>query len=257
MSINYGTNFEDDFIESINTKKYFNLSENMKQVIKTMFPNVKEENQIVAEKCDPYGKPDIKVTIGDLSHYVSLKTNTAKHIHSEELSIFIKQLTNFNISSKTLDTIRKFHYGDGTLDGTGNIRMTYDELFPTMIKEIKEANEELNEFNEHVVKLVDKFVFIGNNESRPSADFIYHGSLKFGVICSRKQVLKHLRRRNYDFMRNLHIGPIQFHPYARYASFKEKHPYKRDIVNFVWVNFISDLEYISNHYSFYWKKLII
>ena len=117
-----------------------------------------------------------------------------------------------------------------------------------MLKDFSVANEELNQYNQDVVNFVDKVVFIGNDENLPSADFIYHGNINFGVICSRQNVIKHLRKRNYDYMRNLHIGPIQFHPYARYVNGVGKHEYKRDIVNFKWINFIGDLEYIAQHY---------
>lgn len=255
MAMNYGIEFENEFINSINNKKFKELSENLRRILNIIFPALSDNDLIVAEHCDPSGKPDVKISVNNESHYISLKTNTAKHIHSEELEKFIGKLEDFEISKTSIDTIKKFHFGDGTTDGSGINRMTYDELFPIMINDIKNANEELNSYNEKVVKLVEKFVFIGNNASIPEADFIYHGSINFGVLCSRKQIVKHLRRRNYDYMRNLHIGPLQFHPYARYANFKERNPYKRKIINFVWVNFVQDLEYISSHYPFYWDCL--
>lgn len=37
------------------------------------------------------------------------------------------------------------------------------------------------------------------------------------------------------YMKNLHIGPIQFRPYARFTDFKETHPEKRLVVAFRWV----------------------
>lgn len=247
---NTGIQFEKDFIQCLNGKKYSELTENLKNVVKCIFRLVKDEDIILAEECDPYGKPDVKISLNGESHYISLKTNTAKHLHSESLDKFITQLEDYQISKETINTIKKFHYGDGTLNGTGDVRMTYDELFPLMISDIKKANDELNFYNERMVSIVEKFVFVGNND-RPEADFLYHGSINFGIICSRNQVLKHLRKRNYDYMRNPHIGPLQFHPYARYATFKERNPYKRNIINFVWVNFVSDLEYISSHYSYF------
>lgn len=32
--------------------------------------------------------------------------------------------------------------------------------------------------------------------------------------------------KKYDYMRNLHIGPFQFHPYARYVDFEANYPEK-------------------------------
>ena len=246
--IDTGTKFEAEIISNLNDKTYDQLSANLKNIIRNMFPDVCEHSLIKAEHCDPYGKPDVKITINDESHFLSLKTGTAKSIHCEAFSKFLAKVEEIGVSEKTISILKRFQYGDGTEDGTGEVRLTYEELFPKMVQDIKYANEELNYSNEKMVQFVDTLVFKGNCPEKPSADFIYHGNIEYGVIVSRQKILKHLRRKNYDYMRNLHIGPIQFHPYARYVDFEANYPEKREKTNFKWINFEADLYYISTHY---------
>ncbi len=245
-----GTKFETEMINALNNKFYKDLSANLKNIIFNMFPNVDDLSEIKAKHCEPYGKPDIKITINNDIHYLSLKTGTAKAIHCEAFTKFLDKVKNIGVSERTISILKQFQYGDGTEDGTGEKRYSYEELFPKMISDIKFANEELNYSNEKMVEFVDILVFKGNYPEYPSADFIYHGNIEYGVIVSRTKVLKHLRRKNYDYMRNLHIGPIQFHPYARYVDFEANYPEKREKTNFKWINFEADLYYISTHYNY-------
>lgn len=248
MYNNNGTLAEQEFIKALDMQKFSDLNNNLKNFISIIFPQIDDSEVLHAEHCNPLGKPDIKVTFKGESHFVSLKSGTAEHVHNEQLTKFLKKIEMFHVPSFVMDTLKRFHYGDGTLDGTGDVRMSYEELFPTMISDIRVANDYLNESNDNIVNFVDTIVFKGNDESLPAADFLYHGNVNYGIMCSRKQVLKHLKRKNYDFMRNLHIGPIQFHPYARYVAGDGAHPFKRELVNFKWVNLIPDIDYIFNHY---------
>ena len=246
--IDSGTKFEAQMIDALNNKRFDDLSANLQNIIKTMFPNVEKSNIITSEHCEPYGKPDIKVTINDETHFLSLKTGTSKMIHCEAFEKFLLKVKDIGVTEKTISILKRFQYGDDTEDGTGKKRYSYEELFPLMFNDFRYANQDLNYSNEKMVQFVDILVFKGNYPEYPSADFIYHGNIEYGVIVSREQVLRHLRRKNYDYMKNLHIGPIQFHPYARYVDFKENYPEKREKTNFKWINFESDLYYISTHY---------
>ena len=249
--VNDGIKFEKIFISAVNNKHFDELSNNLQHIIKVMFPYTFNEGIITACHCDPTGKPDVKIVIGTEEHYLSLKTGSSQAVHCEDFHKFLDKVNKIGVSEKTISTLKRFQYGDGTEDGTGTVRQSFVELFPQMVKEIKDANEELNYSNDRMVEFVDILVFKGNYDEKPSADFIYHGNMDYGVIVSRNQVLKHLRRRNYEYMRNLHIGPIQFHPYARYVDFESNYPEKREKTNFKWVNFESDLYYISTHYVDY------
>ena len=232
MFVNPGLKVENELIESLNNKKVSELSNNLKHLIVHIFPNVQLNDVILAEHCDPRGKPDIKLSVNNEVHFMSVKSGQSKSIHAEDIVKFVDYLIDKNISQETIDTILMYQYGDGTTDGTGKKRLDYDELFPVLSKRIKKANEELNEYNDFVINFIDKVLFKGNFNDLPEADCIYHGNIEYGVVCTKRQIIKHLRRRNYDYMHNLHIGPVQFRPYARYINFIERNPEKRKISSF-------------------------
>ena len=116
-------------------------------------------------------------------------------------------------------------------------------------KRIEEANKELNANRELVNDFMEKVFFKGNFQELGPWDYIYHGGNEYGILCSSSQIHKHLSRRNYMFIRNLHIGPVTFHPKVRYLEGDGMHPEWRTLVNFKWVNLTGDLQYISERYD--------
>ena len=92
-------------------------------------------------------------------------------------------------------------------------------------------------------------LFKGTQEKNIEADFIYHGDVNYGVVCSKDQIFKHVDRRSWDYMDNLHIGPIQFRPHARYTNTEIKREEKRWKVDFWWARLPADLDYIAERYD--------
>lgn len=249
MKKHKGIRNEQALIKAINGRTYDELSNNMKCLVDSIYEDIDPHSRFYAEKCDPRGKPDIMITLDSEVHFISVKTGQAEQVHMEDIKKFVLFLRERGISADTQKTILYFQYGDGTLDGTGAVRWSYEELLPRMSKLIEKANEELNKDKELVFAAMDRFVFKGNYKELPEADYIYHGSVNMGVICSKTQIIKHLKRRDFMYMKNLHIGPIQFRPYARFTDFKETHTEKRLVVAFKWVGMQADLDYITERYD--------
>lgn len=249
MFINPGLKNELSIIEAINDKKYNELSNNMKNIVERMFTKIDEDAVFIAEKADPRGKPDIIVHHNGETHYMSVKSGNNEQVHAEALDKFIQFVKSYGFSDATINTMLLFHYGDGTFDGTGTVRHDRDTLMVMMKRDIQSANEELNANRKFMMDLFARVVFDGNYSDLPGADFIYHGNKDYGVLCSRVQIVKHLRRRTYSFITSPHVGPIMYRPYVRYTDFKEMHPEKRNIVNFKWLGMNGDLSYITDKYD--------
>jgi len=118
-----------------------------------------------------------------------------------------------------------------------------------MKKEIAAANEELNANVDLVTQVVERCVFVGNIDPDKPADYVYHGDLRYGVLCNRKQIIRHLRHKGFDYIRCLHIGPLMIRPHARYADKEIKNEDSRNKVDLQWLNFFEDLKYISERYD--------
>lgn len=248
MRINSGLQNELDLIKAIDGKRFDDFGNNIKNLMKAMYDDF-DDDIFVVTKEDPRAKPDIAVTYHGKTFHISIKSGGAEHIHCEDIKKFILSLRARGISKETQKTILKFQFGDGTLDGTGKDRLPYQTIFLQMQDEIKAANIELNRNRELVVDYVTKFLFHGNHEDLPSADYIYFGTPDFGVLASENQVIKHLQRKNWNYINSLHFGPVIFGPRARFINHDERQPQRRYYVAFKWGRLSNDIDYISRHYD--------
>ena len=248
MKANIGEFKEMQIVEEINGKKLEELTPNLQRTINFIFPNCKNDDVVYAKQIEGTMKPDFSVTINDETHYVSMKSGGNNIIHQEYINNFIKLLKCYGFSDYVCKTVLFFQYGDGTLDGTGKERMSYNELRLRLEKAFKVSNKEINNNRKTMIELVDRFLFLGSHEDYIPAEYLYHGDSNFGYIISRTQVLKHLEYKNWDFYESLHIGPVMFRPHARYYKKSIKNKSYRTRVEFYWPTLFADMHYISAHY---------
>ena len=130
---------EDELIEYLNSKKIKDLNSNMKDFIFFIFGNIDEENIIQATSGKSGQKPDMIITINNVIKRISIKKGTGNSVHQEKVDVFVEFLESINISNETINKLLKFHWGDGTSDGTGSQRISssdYKQQFPEEIEMI-------------------------------------------------------------------------------------------------------------------------
>ena len=249
MHKNIGFFKEEEMILQFNGKHFCELTNNSKHFAKEMFGHLKDVDTFICEKVEDYVKPDFKVTCNGETHFVSMKSGRSTTVHQEYVKNFCMFLRDQGISKRTLQTILLYHYGDGTLDGSGKERFTIEKLKYLLADRIKEANEELNSNKDFVLMIIERAVLKGTKEENIEADYIYHGNADYGVLVSKTQLFKHCMRRDWKWMDNLHIGPMLLNPHARYIGKEIKRQRSRERLEFSWPNFREDIEYISSRYD--------
>ena len=250
MPINDGLLVEDEILASLNNKKISELGNNMRFFLRSLFGPLDENEMVFCHKTDDSFKVDLVIEYKHQIKNISVKTGRAEIVHNEILDNFTDFLLKEGVSNETIETIRLFHYGDGTTDGTGNARMSYIEIAHSLKDRIKKANEELNYRKELVLKTIYHCVFKGANENNPEIDAIYFGTKDYGVMATKKQILTHIRKRNFSFFENLHIGPLLIRPDARYVGKEIASERKRNRMVAYWPNLNADIEYISKRYDY-------
>jgi hypothetical protein len=178
-----------------------------------------------------------------------LKTGRAQTVAEGDLKAFLNYLRSWHLSVESQKTFLYYHFGDGTMDGSGEKRMEYFQLVQKLSQRIVLLNEELNRNKDFIKDVVHRLVFKGWTEDSIPADYIYFGDVNYGVVCSEAQIFKHIDRRDWAFMDNPHIGPIQFRPHARYINSPIKKEKSRWKIDFWWANLSADLEYIAERYD--------
>lgn len=240
---------EDEVVMSLDKKRYADISYELKPILVSMFGFVDPDDLVYCYKFEDYTKPDFVVEINDAKHYVSMKT-TSVYVHQEKIESFIMFLKELGISDKTCETFLKYQYGDGTIDGTGHHRDPYNVVFAKLQAEIQEANRELNADQEIMWKVVRRCLFQGVNEKAIPADYLFMGDSQGGHIISKGQVYKYIRLKDWDFIENLHIGPLLFNPHARYVDKEVPERFNgRHFVDVKWPNLEKDIIYIERKFT--------
>lgn len=258
MAINNGPLKEDEFVYYMNVKKAKDLNPNLRSMMERLFGIIDLDKKVSCERTQNYIKPDVLIKHQRVTKGLSIKGGSSHVLHNEQIKTFILFLRSLGISSRTQQTILLFQYGDGTMDGTGNNRLTGQEVSFKLKDRIEEANKELNSSKEFVKKVIDRALFDGVDPEAKKADAIYHGDVHYGVIVTRQQMYKHIEKKDWKDTYCLHIGPLQLVPSARFAGTEIRNEKKRHIIQCCWPRLSDDFEYISKRYSYYssphWNK---
>lgn len=239
--MNNGIKNEEKIVISYDGKKVKALSMFQKQVIKRLFGNVNDNDVVYSGLCHRISKGDVYLQINNEIKYLSIKSGNTDSMHFESIVSFILFFRKLGVSEKTQKILLLFHYGDGTLDGTGSRRMLFEELYIKYKYLIEFASKELNS-KEIVSKCLDRFVIKGTENSKVPVDYFYYGDDNYGVLCSSQDLKRFVLSRNYDHYKTLHVGPMSFQPYLRDVNGISRHQYKRNIVQVKWHYFLTDLQ---------------
>ena len=254
---NFGSRNETEIQFHLNNKRFSLLSNHWKSVFKILYSTetftfLNKIRRIKCEKTQDYIKPDIIISFGGEKRYISIKSGRATNVHTEKIETFLKFLQELGVTRKTINTILLCHYGDGTLDGTGKIRLDWYELYQKYKDRILEANDELNDSTDFVKKVIKRTVFQGVDEKSHMAEYLYFGDQEYGTIVSFNQMNKYIDRKphNWDFYENIHIGPIVLRPHGRYAHKQIVSEKRRNEIQCNWPNLHADLDYIVKRYGY-------
>lgn len=246
---NYGLLIEDEMSNALNKKKFKDLSNNLRTFIRDIFGVVNEKDKIYCSKVEGRYKPDIAVRIKDKTKFVSIKSGRATTMHEENIKEVVLFLRSLGLSVESQKLFLYYHFGDGTLDGSGAYRRDYHDTYEWLRNQIKAFNDEVNSNDEMKLKIIERVMFQGISDLSPRADYIYQGDINYGLVISRVQIIKHLMRKTFNFYENVHIGPLLIRPHARYAGKEVKNDELRRRVDFYWPNFAEDVRYIYNRYD--------
>lgn len=243
--MNKGLINEQKILASYNKKKFKQLNDFQKDIIRTIFPNISDEDVIFSDICNRYSKPDIYIEVNNIRKYISIKSGRSDSMHFESLKSFILFLRGLGVSKLTQKIIILFHYGDGSLDGTGKERLSFEKILERYAKYISYANEEIGS-KLIVNEALNRFVFNGVESKTISTDYIYFGDDKYGVLASKEEIVNFVLGKKYRHLKTLHIGPLTIQPFLRDVNHKSKNIYKRHIIQVKWHYFLSDLQRIRN-----------
>lgn len=248
----YSFKAENAMIEALNQKKYADLNDNLKRMLRGLYPMIKEDYLIKCRKYEGFYKPDFVITCNGVDKYISMKSADAKNVHEEPISLFITFLHRMGFSKETLETVRLFQYGDGTIDGTGKRIMSWREVYYTYAERIKKANIELNQNKRILLDMMDRFLFQGVDSDAKFADAIYHGGVDEGILVRKEQFENYFLFKRWDNYDSFHIGPLIIKPHTRFVGFSSgdiKNEHLRHKVQLKWPHLKEDMAFMYKYVS--------
>lgn len=157
-----GIDNEFEFVKYLNNKKILELNPLFRNLIDKLFP-LEEDTSIIKSWRNHYNqKSDIFIKINGKMKGISIKKGAKNSVHVERISDFIHFLMNNRIDREIVIEYLKYHFADGTTNGTGNVRMSIEEYKKNNQVIIDKINKVFND--EKILKeAIEKFVIKGNN----------------------------------------------------------------------------------------------
>lgn len=236
---------EIDFINEINNKKVKELNPLLYDLVKTLYPTIKDNEVITAKKYGRYAKTDIVITIRNKNKGLSIKMGYKNSVHVEHLNTFKRYLERKGITKNTIDKLYRYIYSDGTNNNTGEVRLSNAEYIEKYEEDIKELNIIFNLLKS---KLIDRFLIETDINYRVKVDAIIHGTPNDFIWVTSDDVKNYLE--NEDIIStSLHTGKLYIQSWNKNIVRNTKYEHCRDYIQVKWFSMYDDLINIMSRRS--------
>lgn len=215
MATNTGIKNEIEIESHLSARKTNSLNPNLRAFITDVFnPTEFEKKTVIIDAKrtnDTRYKPDMIIRFAQRRSNVSIKQGSGNSVHQEPIWSFVDYIKNdLGASNEVVESLLFFHWGDGTLDGRGEVsaRMSAREVierYPEKIVVIQ------NFFNEHEDELLERFLSSGINKVS-HVDYLYYGSYLLADWKSISEVYRNLKDNPKSV---LSVGGLNFQTYGR------------------------------------------
>ena len=234
-----GKDNEYEFVKNLNNKNIKNLNPLLNSLLKHLFPNESEDAIIKCWLNHYPQKTDILIKINSHIKGISLKIGSKNSVHVEPVTEFVHFLTENKVSKECIIEYLRYHYADGTIDGSGMQRIGVADYKKYHQKEIDKINQELNNI-ELLKKAINRFVLQGNN-SKFKIDAIVYGGVNDFLWLSREEILDVLLRNKNNYSTGVHFSNLFVQPQNRCLNYNKKYESERNNIQIKWYGLFDDI----------------
>ena len=237
----FGLKNEHNIANYLCGKRFYQLNKHWRSIILKMFENVEDDDIIYCEKIMRNLKEDLMVVVHGQKRTISVKCGNIVTVHCEKIRSFCDYLIHLGFTEEQIQILFLYHYGDGTIDGTGTERVGVDVLKKRYREEIKEFNN-LTHQRKILRLMLDRILSYGTINQKGHVDFLYYGTLEDGKIYNMQQFMDFLVARDYDKNESIHFGPFIYCPQNRTLKDPTKDPVDRHYTSLKWYGHQIDLD---------------
>lgn len=235
---------EDEFVMYLNGRKVCNLNPLFDDLFVYLFGKVNPDSIIYCEKNFNKQKADILVKVDGIVKGISIKKGVKNSVHIEKLENFISFLRNIGFGNPLIQEICLFHYGDGTLDGSGSKRISSIEYKEKYQDKLDMINFYFNQ-EDVIRKCVMRFVLVGNNSDK-EIDALIYGVIDDFIWATPLEIMNSIMR-NKDMVRTgLGFGSLFYQPFNRCLNYNKRYEKDRDYIQIKWYHLSDDIIWAMN-----------
>lgn len=242
----------DGFKNEHNICKYLNgnkvkfLIPSFQEMIYKLYGDIDKNSNISAHVDIDKKKFDIVISINDIIKRISIKKGINNSVHVEGISSFIHFLIDSGVERDAVIEYLKYHYADGTQNGTGSNRMSVSEYKEINQDKIDYVNEKIN--TPYILRrAIRRFVLQGKN-SNILIDGIIYGVKNDFLFTTSDEIEEILMSKIDVYSTGIHFGNLYCQPQTRNLNYNPKYEKKRFCVQIKWYSIFDDImEYMNNN----------
>ena len=234
------------FVLALNNKTKKELNPLLNDLIYYLFGNIDDNTMIKAWRNHEKQKTDVFIKVDGLMKGISIKLGSRNSVHTERLSTFVKFLKEIGLDNDVINIYLKYHYGDGSVTGKGDNRMSVEEVKEKYKKAIIIFNNKVNN-EEIVMKAIERFILKGTN-SDFKINAIVHGTPEDFLWISEQNIIKVIMKNINKFSSSIHFSSLYVQPITRCLNYNSKYEDSRNIVQIKWYSLEDDIiEYMNDY----------
>lgn len=239
MSDITGKNNEYKFVQYLNGKTIQELNPMFYALIKKLYPTELETSRIKCWLNHLNQKSDIFIKINGIMKGISIKKGMKNSVHVERISDFIHFLIENKLSREAVIEYLKYHYADGTTNGTGKKRISAEEYKKSNQDRIDRINKEFN--NEQIIlKAIERFIIQGNNSQYYIAAIIY-GEVDDFIWITREDIRNIILSKKDEYSTAVHFGAMICQPKNRCLNYNYLYEKERFCVQIKWYSLFDNI----------------
>lgn len=237
---------EKDIVNYLNGKFVKELHPLFYDVIQKLYSNVNRNDKVFSYIDDNMKKFGIIIKINNITRRISVKKGINNSVHLKNISDFISFLINLGIEKDIIILYLKYHYADGTTNGSGLKRMAVKDYKLNHMYEIDKINMAINKPS-ILNKVIYRFVLQGRNSKIPIDGLIY-GTVNDFIFITSYDIIKIIKSKMDNYSTGVHFGCLYCQPQTRNLNRNPRYEKNRYCVQIKWYSIFDDIiEYLNNN----------
>lgn len=226
---------EFEIINYLNNKQYGQVNVGMQELLKALYPDIKEEDVIQARKYGYYAKVDMVISVNGVEKGISIKCGYKNSVHVEPIKKFMLYLRKMKFSK--IEILLRYLYSDGTSNNTGKVRQSAADYKIEHENDIILMNDEFEKIKKN---LLIRFLIETDIKYKIKVDAFISGYINDFLWATTLEVLEYLSNTTL-LSSGIHVSNLFIQNWNKNLKYNPKYEYCREYIQVKWYSISDDL----------------